>query len=273
VTASDRALIERAITDVLAAAPAGWTRLVAEFDPYATPAVARASVVCDQQLVALPVPAEAVGLVAEYQRRTATPGQRMLVALDSTGNVELHTGRAEPAAVSPATTDIRSATPSFAEAGTALAGEAGATDLRKPWVPLWLWVIVALMAPQVLLTALDAAHSRLTVRAMAASESMPDDQARQIAANTARVWIRERQAQHLDNVRALTCPGVSPHSIVAGNRVSAGSMIDTTGFIARQGSTWKLDAHQARGTDVVFVFQIYDGELRLCGTEAPRGLF
>src|ERR1700743_1392835 len=113
-----------------------------------------------------------------------------------------------------------------------------------------------------------------TLRAMAATESMSDDQARAVADNTGRGGIRERTAGHRANREALSCPPQLRHGTLAVEindveaRRNTGAMeISVTGGFARNGSIWTLNTH-FNSAGVMFTLRVLDGELRVCDIDA-----
>lgn len=155
---------------------------------------------------------------------------------------------------------------------------AGPDDMRPAGrltrIPLWLWVVAAVGAVAALVAAILLYEpERPTLRAMAASESMTETPARRAADNTARVWMRERNAAHLANVKALSCPdtrdGVLGHELahIKNHDPIRKMEIATTSGFTRDGPTWKLNVITTDG-GMVFVMRVRDGELRVCQIEA-----
>lgn len=145
---------------------------------------------------------------------------------------------------------------------------------RRARIPLWLWVIAAVGAVAALIAAIVLYDSeRPTLRAMAASESMTETPARRAADNTARVWMREHNASHLANVKALSCP--ETRDGVLGNELAhlknhdpiRKMQVATTSGFTREGPTWKLNVITTEG-GMVFVMRVRNGELRVCQIEA-----
>lgn len=142
-------------------------------------------------------------------------------------------------------------------------------------IRLWLWAIAALVAVTALAVAI-AGRDRgggPTLRPMAASESMSDEQALAVAGNTARVWMRERNERHLDNLEALSCPdvhdGVLAHEIevVRADEPLRQHTIVATTRLTRAGPLWTIDVIDKAGGQM-FIMRIQDGELRVCQIEA-----
>lgn len=239
----DRSLIEEAIKVLLASAPAGWTRLRAEFEPSARPPASHA--VLDSEV--LPVPPEALGLVAEYQRRAAaagSPWQRVVVECDHTGALSMRT---DP---SPAPE------PSGPRSGR---------------ISLWLWGIAALLSIVVLVVAVVGRDrgDRPTLRPRTVSDSMTTAQAREAADTTVRAWVRERNAGHLANLQALTCPDsegtVRAELTLAQNHERRPAMqVVSTGAFGRHDSVWTLSTHFANDKSMQFVMVVRNGELLVC---------
>jgi hypothetical protein len=147
-------------------------------------------------------------------------------------------------------------------------------DRSRFRIPLWLWVITVIASAAVLVVAIlgwDKGEGP-TIRAMAASESMSDAQARAVAENTARAFDRERAAGNLANLEALSCPVPPPHSMLDGDidevrrgiRPKKNTQIVATGTFTRRGSVWFLDVFYD-GPGIMMEFHILDGELRVCG--------
>jgi sulfur transfer protein SufE len=105
---------------------------------------------------------------------------------------------------------------------------------------------------------------------MAASESMTDEQAYAVAANTVRVWMRERNERHLANVKALSCPEVHDGTLaieinaVKGEDFFQVLPLDTVARFTRNGSVWTLDAFRRDGGAAMFTLQVRNGELLVC---------
>jgi hypothetical protein len=274
MTSSDRPLIEDALRMVLSTAPPGWTQLVTEFEPAATPLVARASAVCGAQTVLLRVPDEAVALVAEYQRRAAATGsswRRIVIAVDEAKNIQLRTDPAEAGRP-----DVKPAPSLISRPGRQATPPSASSERtpRRTRIPLWALALAAAACLGLLAVAIVGAGEQATLRPMAASESMSDEQARGVAVNTARVWLRERDAGHVANFEALTCRGQLLGDLEHAKRHdSMNQVIDATGSFTRDGSAWKLDTSFTNGNDVTWKFEIVDGGLRVCGFETPTGLF
>jgi hypothetical protein len=149
---------------------------------------------------------------------------------------------------------------------------------RRTRIPLWLWVAAALGSATVLVVAIVGRHhgDGASLRPMAASESMSDGQARAVAENTVRVWDRERLAQHLANVEALTCPDPTPDGILAADLDNVRkhmppvriSPIVAFGAFTRHGPVWLLNTHRSDSGGVVFELRVRDGELFVCDVGA-----
>ncbi len=149
-----------------------------------------------------------------------------------------------------------------------------ATSRRKcRRLPLWLWGTASIASVALVVVAfLGRDHGDgPTLRAMKADGSMSDAQARSIAENTVRVWIRERNAAHLANLEALTCSNDAAGTVVEEldsirnndtDRIPLN--IAATGVFARHGSTWTLNTHLVNGISMEFVLAMQDGELRVC---------
>lgn len=141
---------------------------------------------------------------------------------------------------------------------------------RRP-LRLALWAGAAVAAGAVLAVAIAGRDdgSGATLRAMAASEAMPDEQAEQVAANTVRVWVRERNEQNLANLQALSCPDVHDgalanelHAVEKHRDTEPHDIVATPGF-TREGSTWTIFGLWPEG-GAMFVLKVLDDELRVC---------
>ncbi|MEZ0363584.1 hypothetical protein ACAG26_07740 [Mycobacterium sp. pUA109] len=110
-----------------------------------------------------------------------------------------------------------------------------------------------------------------TLRAMAASEAMSDEQARAVAENTTRVWVREHDAGHLANLKALSCTGAFADEFaqIENGTQSIYGRVVATGTLARDGQEWRLDAFWIDSGAVV-VIGIRGGEARVCGFDRVR---
>jgi hypothetical protein len=139
-------------------------------------------------------------------------------------------------------------------------------------IPVWIWVIAAIGSAALLVVViLGWGHPRgATLRPMTASESMPEAQARAVADNTARAWLRERAALHLANLEALSCPDPKPNSVLAGEfdkvrqhvRPATNTDVVTTGMFNRKGPEWAIDVSFGDQWEQV-EFRIVNGELRV----------
>lgn len=147
---------------------------------------------------------------------------------------------------------------------------------RRSRIALSLWVIAAAVSVAVLVIAVVGRDrgDRPTLRAMAVSDSMSEEQAHAVAANTVRVWIRERNAGHVANLEALSCPAGMRRGTLATeiNLLHAGRRgvpmeVNTTGAFGRFGPGWTLSAH-FRENAAVFAFRVLDNELRVCDIDA-----
>lgn len=143
---------------------------------------------------------------------------------------------------------------------------------RRSSVRIAAWSVAAL-ASMALLVAAIAGRSPgggPTLRPMAASESMSDEQARAVAANTARVWMRERNERHLANLEALSCSETHDGALAR----EIGFVRDGAPFqkfevsavarFTRDGPVWTLDVFQAGGGGEMFVFRVRNSELLVC---------
>lgn len=143
-------------------------------------------------------------------------------------------------------------------------------------ITLILWVIAAAVSIVVLVVAVVGRDrgDRPTLRAMAVRDSMSEEQAHAVADNTVRVWIRERNAGHVANLEALSCPSGMRRGTLAAeiDGLHAGQRdvpveINTTGAFGRFGPVWTLSTH-FRDAAAVFSFRVLGDELRVCDINA-----
>jgi hypothetical protein len=142
-------------------------------------------------------------------------------------------------------------------------------------MPLWVWALAALVSFALLVAAAYWAPKdpKATLRAMSASESMSDEQARAVADNTVRVWAREYNANHLANVAALSCGGVRVGALDKQLRdLKKGEPIEpltiaATGGFTRRGPAWDLNTLFVHGGEV-FEMQVLGGRLYVCGLDS-----
>ncbi|OBK28167.1 hypothetical protein A5634_21065 [Mycobacterium asiaticum] len=140
------------------------------------------------------------------------------------------------------------------------------------WVWTAIWGVAAATSIALLVVAIAGrAHGGgPTLRPMAASESMSDEQAGSVAANTARVWMRERNERHLANLEALSCPethdGALAHEIDAVRHGDSIQKFEPSAVarFTRDGPVWTIDVFNAGGGGEMFIFQIRNGELLVC---------
>lgn len=152
----------------------------------------------------------------------------------------------------------------------------GTRARRRDRVWIGIWAVSAAASCALLVVAiLGRAHGGgPTLRPMAASESMSDDEARAVAANTARVWMRERNDRHLANLEALSC-----------SETHGGALAREIGFVrngepfqkfepsavarfTRDGPVWTLDVFHAGGGGETFIFRVRNGELLVCQADS-----
>lgn len=145
----------------------------------------------------------------------------------------------------------------------------------RKWIRLGAWGFAALASVAVLLVVIAGrdrgdGYGGATLRPMAASESMPDEQAYAVAANTVRVWMRERNARQLANVEALSCPepreGVLATEI---DEIKRGGFVrplpvDAVARFTRSGPMWTVDVLRADGGASMFTLQVRHGDLLVC---------
>ncbi|WP_236976736.1 MULTISPECIES: hypothetical protein [Mycobacterium] len=153
------------------------------------------------------------------------------------------------------------------------------TGRRWRWVAGW--GVAALISIVVLVVAIvgrtrghpedKPGPSLPTLRPMAASESMSDERAFAVAANTVRVWMRERNERHLANVLALSCPDTHDGVLAAEIAGIKGedfftvlSPVDKVVRFTRSGPVWTVDAIRPDGGVGTFTLQVRNGELLVC---------
>lgn len=145
----------------------------------------------------------------------------------------------------------------------------------RGWIRLGAWGFAALAAVSVLLVAIAGRdrgedHGGATLRPMAASEAMSDEQAYAVATNTVRVWMRERNARRLANVEALSCPepheGVLAAEIdeIKGDGLIRPLPVDAVARFTRNGPVWTVDVFRADGGASMFTLQVRHGDLLVC---------
>lgn len=145
----------------------------------------------------------------------------------------------------------------------------------RGWIRLGAWGFATLASIAVLLVAIVGRDrgtdpGGATLRPMAASESMSDEQAYAVAANTVRVWMRERNARQLANVEALSCP--EPHDGVLSteiDEIKGGGFVrplpvDAVARFTRNGPEWTVDVLRADGGASTFTLQVRRGDLLVC---------
>lgn len=144
-------------------------------------------------------------------------------------------------------------------------------ERERPAQPrLWPWALIAILGVTVAAVAWLGRDQGPTLRAMSADVSMSDLQARAVADNTVRVWIRERNAGHLRNVQALTCPEIPSSGLLHDEVERLRQDIDTqrfdvvtTGAFEREGPVWTLNV-LGHDTGAHVTMRIIGGELRIC---------
>jgi hypothetical protein len=149
------------------------------------------------------------------------------------------------------------------------------TGRRSDRTSLWLWAVAAVGSAALLAVAIIGREqgAGATLRPMAASESMSDQEARAATDNTVRVYEREFAARHTANVEALTCPNPQPNSMLATdlNEVKRhlaplnATAVIATGAFTRNGPIWLLNTFFSNSGGVVFELHVRDGELLVCG--------
>lgn len=152
-----------------------------------------------------------------------------------------------------------------------MSGRAEPAGRRR--LPFWAWIVAAVGSAALLMVSiLGWGHGgAATLRAMAASESMSDTEARAVAESTALLWDRERRDRNLANLQELSCPDVRRGGTLANEiddvrkRLPPGNdlQVVTFGSFSRNGSVWRLSVfYNVPG--LVFEFHIVDGGLRVC---------
>lgn len=266
VADADRELIEGALRLVWPLAPPGWTRLVVQFEAAAHPPLSHAYALTPEHgSHGVPVPDAATASLAEYHRRSLARGAgwgRLTIECDPAGNISIGTASRAPWGPSGPMPGAGAVQP--ADSGPPSPVQRAA---RRQW---WVSGAVAAVSVVVLAIALIGRNDDgATLRAMAADESMPDEQARAVAENTVRVWMRERNARNLPNLKALTCPdsrsgavGQEIENIQTGKPTRAHN-VEATGAFHRDGAVWTLNTVFTSG-GAMFTMEIRDGQLRVC---------
>ncbi|WP_156746179.1 hypothetical protein [Mycobacterium sp. 1423905.2] len=107
-------------------------------------------------------------------------------------------------------------------------------------------------------------------RPMAVTDSMTDAQAYEAANTTVRAWVRERNARHLANLEALTCPDnvgtvtAEVNAVKNHEPVGKDMHVVSTGAFDRHDSLWTLNTHFINDVGVQFVLGVRHGELLVC---------
>ncbi|TDZ78087.1 hypothetical protein DE4585_03923 [Mycobacteroides salmoniphilum] len=139
----------------------------------------------------------------------------------------------------------------------------------------WVWLLAAAASVTLLVTSLMlwGIGERPTLRAMAASEAMTDEQARVVAENTVRVWFRERNAGHLANLQALSCPDVHDGPVAREiehlrnhDPLELMQVVAVTGF-TRKDPIWTVNVIRQKAGSM-FELRIDGGELRVCQVDS-----
>lgn len=145
-------------------------------------------------------------------------------------------------------------------------------ERRPRRITLWLWGIAAAVSIGLLVVAIVGRDrgDRPTLRPRAVSDSMSQAEANQAADTTVRAWVRERNARHLVDLEALTCPDNEGTVTAEVNAVRNHEPLDkpmqvvATGAFDRHGSLWTLSTHFANDVSVQFVLGMRNGELLVC---------
>ncbi|OBK04644.1 hypothetical protein [Mycolicibacterium conceptionense] len=148
-----------------------------------------------------------------------------------------------------------------------------------------LWPAFAAAASVAAVTAaavFNATHDRVSLNPIAASTSMPQQQAEIVAQSTVRLWAQEVRAGHRANTTALACTGSRGDSPEAQRLAAVGKLgtpIEILGFsefAENDPSHWSMMVFffWPGGSDTakVFHFAVEDDELRLCDITAPPTL-
>jgi hypothetical protein len=133
-----------------------------------------------------------------------------------------------------------------------------------------------LLAAAITTTVLRPHSSGATLRPLAADTDMSDADAATITEQTIGIWVRERNADHVLNVLAMTCPSPLPGLLpeqLNGLQTKAPPpdtwTIDGTGPLTRAGTDWSMAVFLQRGTSFgqVATVRVAGGEARLCGLQ------
>lgn len=148
---------------------------------------------------------------------------------------------------------------------------------RHRRIPLWLWFIAAMASVTALAVAIVGRDDGATLRAIAVSDAMSDDDARAAAESTAQAWVREYSEGRMPNLEALACPRPRTPSLTQelaaaerGDNQRIPRFVDF-GTFTRNGSEWTLIALWPQN-GVLLTFRVHDGELRLCDHGPPPPL-
>lgn len=146
----------------------------------------------------------------------------------------------------------------------------------KTWLPIAAGVLgIAALAVSLILA---FTHTRVTLRPIAATGAMSDQQAVSVVESTARLWAQEVRAGNTTNLQALTC--TASRGADAGQRLARvgkpGTPIEILGFgeLTREGpATWSLPVFffwpGASDNGKIFHLAAEDGDMRLCDITAP----
>jgi hypothetical protein len=157
----------------------------------------------------------------------------------------------------------------------------GASAPRRARVFLSAAILAVVLAAGLLAAAITTTVRRphpsgATLRPLAGDTNMSDADAATITAATIGIWVRERNADHVPNVLAVTCPnplpGLLPQQLkgLQTNQPPPDSwVIDGTGPLTRTGADWSMAVFLQRGTSFgqVATVRVADGEARLCGLQ------
>ncbi|MFV8320447.1 hypothetical protein [Mycobacterium sp. 23] len=143
---------------------------------------------------------------------------------------------------------------------------------RRARITMMLWVFAAVSSFALLMFAVVGRDpgDGPTLRPRAVGDSMTEAQAYEAADSTVRAWVRERNARHLANLEALTCPDSegTVTSEVDGVRknepVGKPMRVVSTGALARHESLWTMSTHFDNDVSLQFVLGVRQGELLVC---------
>lgn len=147
----------------------------------------------------------------------------------------------------------------------------------KSWAPIGAGVIgIGALAVSLVLA---LTHQRVTLRPIAASPEMSEQQALTTVQSTARLWAQEVRAGNTVNLTALSCSASRGGDAGGRHLARVGkphTPIEILGFgdLTREGpSGWSLPVFffwpGASDNGKIFHFAVEDGEMRLCDITDP----